>query len=153
ADGDFGAQGDWLVLDGVLSDTLRYTGNELLQHSLQWEGLWNLDDEEARDVLLSYEARYFHRQTDDRSFFARLAASWSRNLNAQRQVVLGGLEGARGFKNRLQTGDRHVLLSLEERVYTDIHLWNLIRVGGAVFVDVGRTWNPEPGAETDEPLL
>lgn len=150
---NFGSRGDWLVLDGSVSDTLRYTGTDLLQHSLQWEGLWDLDEEEARDVLLSYQARYFHRRSDTRAFFARFETSWSKDLNTHRQVELGGLNGARGFRNRFQTGDSHAVLSLEERVYTDIHLWNLIRVGGAVFLDIGRTWKPEPGAETDDPLL
>ncbi len=31
-----------------------------------------------------------------------------------------------------------LLLSLEERMYTNFHLFNLIRVGWAIFLDMGR---------------
>ena len=41
------------------------------------------------------------------------------------------------------------MLSLEERVYTDLHLFNLIRIGAAAFFDVGRAW--EPGADSGIP--
>jgi hemolysin activation/secretion protein len=42
-------------------------------------------------------------------------------------------------------------LTLEERMYTDIHLFNLIRVGWAMFIDIGRAWNPDgdDGIEDD----
>ncbi|MDD9959297.1 MAG: BamA/TamA family outer membrane protein, partial [Gammaproteobacteria bacterium] len=78
---------------------------------------------------------------------------YSKNLNSHRQVVLGGESGARAFDNRFQVGDRSVILTLEERLYTDLHLWNLIRVGGALFVDVGRAWSPDFDNGVEEELL
>ena len=66
-------------------------------------------------------------------------------------MVLGGFTGTRAFENEFQAGDRRVLLTLEERLYTDIHLFNLLRLGGAVFMDVGRAWEPgvNDGLEDD----
>ncbi|MDP6414243.1 MAG: hypothetical protein QGG54_04320, partial [Gammaproteobacteria bacterium] len=147
----FGSDQDRLVVDGFFSDTLFFNNDVLWQHSLEWEGLWNLDEDVAEDVQISYETRYFRRQTDNRSFFASLEAVYSKHLNSHRQILLGGLSGARAFDNRFQVGDRSLLLTLEERLYTDIHLWNLIRVGGALFVDVGRAWEPgfDNGVEDD----
>ena len=134
----FGSDQDRVVVDGFLSDTLFYNGEMLWQHSLEWEGMWNGQTDEAEDLLISYHTRYFLRQSDRTSFFASFKAQYSKNLNSHRQVVLGGESGARAFDNRFQVGDRSVILTLEERLYTDLHLWNLIRVGGALFVDVGR---------------
>ncbi|HAJ76934.1 MAG TPA: hypothetical protein DCM64_10820 [Gammaproteobacteria bacterium] len=147
----FGSDQDRLVLEGFFSDTLFFNDDVLWQHLLEWEGLWNLDEDVAEDVEISYETRYYRRQTDNRSFFASLEAVYSKHLNGHRQILLGGLSGARAFDNRFQVGDRSLLLTLEERLYTDIHLWNLVRVGGALFIDVGRAWEPgfDNGVEDD----
>jgi outer membrane translocation and assembly module TamA len=56
------------------------------------------------------------------------------------QLVLGGDNGLRGYPLRYQTGARRVLLTAEQRIYTDVYLWRLFRLGGAAFVDVGRAW-------------
>ncbi len=135
-----GADGDYLIARGSFSDTLGYDDDSLWQHSLSFEGFYDRARETSEDVLLRYENRYFRRQTAQRSFFARAEAVYSRNLRGHRQVVLGAQTGARAFDNRFLVGDRRLVVSVEERLYTDIHLFNLIRVGAAVFADAGRTW-------------
>lgn len=147
----FGSDADHLVLEGSFQDTLRYNRKMLWQHSLSLESLFNQDINETEDFLLSYENRYFRRQTSHNSFLVNFRATYSDNLTSHRQILMGGNEGARGFENEFQVGDRSVLLSVEERVYTDIHLFNLIRLGGSVFADAGRAWEPgvESGFEDD----
>jgi outer membrane protein assembly factor BamA len=51
----------------------------------------------------------------------------------------------------LQAGTRRVALTLEERLYSDVHLFNLFRLGWAIFVDVGKAWDPgvDSGFEDD----
>jgi len=137
-----GSDQNRLVFRGRYGNTLNYDRISLWQHHLRVEGFWNETSGQSEDVLISYENRYFRRQADNRSFFASFNATWSHNLNSHRQVLLGGASGARAFKNEFQTGDRKVLLTLEERVYSDLHLLNLIRVGAALFIDVGRAWAP-----------
>lgn len=56
------------------------------------------------------------------------------------ELLIGGDSGLRGYPMRYQSGHRRALFTLEERAYSDIYLWQLFRVGGAVFVDVGRAW-------------
>lgn len=148
-----GSSQDRLVFEGVFNDTLIYNEDILLRHELEWESLWNLDTHASEDVLISWGARYFKRQTSHRSFFAKLEGVWSHNLNTNQQVVLGGDNGVRGFENRFQVGDRRVVFSMEERMYTDIHLFNLIRLGWALFVDVGRAWEPGEDDGIDEDIL
>ncbi len=146
----FGSDHDRLAFDGHFSDTLAYTDDQLWRHNVEWSGWWNLDSGASEDVLVEYEMRYFRRHSPRRSFFARLEGVYSQNLNEHRQVTLGGLAGARAFDNRYQVGDRRILLNLEERIYSDIHLLNLLHVGGALFVDAGRAWEPgSPSATPD----
>jgi outer membrane protein assembly factor BamA len=147
----FGSDQDRLLLEARYSNTLHYDDDELWQHEIQADGFWNRKLSDLEDFVLHYENRYLHRQKGSFAFFASLEASWSRNLNPNRQLFMGGVAGARAFDNRLQAGDRSFVISLEERYYSDLHLFNLIRVGAAVFADVGRAWasGVDDGLEDD----
>ncbi|MEX0942692.1 MAG: hypothetical protein WD002_09120 [Pseudomonadales bacterium] len=142
---NLGSDQDRLIASGAFRDTLDYDDKSLLQHNISWQGLWNFDTSKSEDVQASYFIRYFHSQTTHRSFYSSFSATWTHNLNSNNQIILGGLTGARAFDNRFQTGDRKMLLTLEERQYTDVHFLNLIRLGFAAFLDIGRAW--EPGAD------
>jgi len=142
----FGSDEDRLVLEGAFNDTILYNNKILWRHNISLRGLWNFETKEPEEVLVDYTMRYFRTQTEHRSFFASFNAVYSKNLNTNQQVVLGGETGARAFTNRLQVGDRRVVLSLEERFYSDIHILNLLRFGWAMFIDVGRAW--EPGVDS-----
>lgn len=55
-------------------------------------------------------------------------------------LMLGGEEGLRGYPLRYQSGTRRVLMTVEQRFFTDLFVWRLFRLGGAAYVDVGRAW-------------
>jgi hemolysin activation/secretion protein len=55
-------------------------------------------------------------------------------------LLLGGDNGLRGYPLRYQAGNHRALITLEERLYTDIFLWRLFRLGAAAYIDVGRAW-------------
>jgi hypothetical protein len=138
----FGSDQNRLVLQGGYVDTLFYDGRQLSQHEVHFDGFWNEANGQLEDFVLSYEARYFRRQSGPFGLFVNFKAAYSENLNSNRQIVMGGIAGARAFDNRFQAGDRSVVLSVEERVYSNLHLFNLVRVGAAVFADIGRAWEP-----------
>ena len=71
-------------------------------------------------------------------------ASWGNNLDLDNLVDLGGDTGLRGYPLRYQTGDSRILLTAEQRYFTDWYPFRLFRVGGAVFADIGRTWGDNP---------
>ncbi|MFT7243840.1 MAG: outer membrane protein assembly factor BamA [Candidatus Azotimanducaceae bacterium] len=142
ADG-FGSDQDRLVYGGIFSDTILYTKKVLLRHELKWEGINNYDTDRSEDVVVNYDMTYFRSQTTHRSFFAELKLLWTENLDSHRQILLGGENGVRGYDRRLQSGDRSVVLTLEERQYTNYHPLNLAYLGFAVFIDIGRAWNPD----------
>ena len=61
-------------------------------------------------------------------------------------MLLGGDNGLRGYPLRYQAGEKSVLLTLEQRFYTDWYPWRLFRVGYAVFMDAGRVTGTDPRA-------
>jgi hypothetical protein len=83
----------------------------------------------------------FYGHPDDRTLtFLSLSGDAVKDPNLAAQLVLGGDTGLRGYPRNYQTGDRRLLLNVEERVYSDWYPLRLIRVGGAVFYDRGRAW-------------
>lgn len=98
----------------------------------------------ARDLLLSLGTRLDVRQSEKRLLHARISANVGKNLDTDHSIYLGGDNGLRGYPLRYQAGDKSMLFTLEQRMFTDWHVFRLFRVGAAVFFDAGRTWGASP---------
>ncbi len=103
-----------------------------------------VDEGSSANTQIGIDARYYNQITQKRLFFMKLDASWGNDLDLDNLVELGGDSGLRGYPLRYQTGDSRMLLTVEQRVFTDWYPWRLFRVGGAVFADIGRTWGDNP---------
>jgi hypothetical protein len=106
-----------------------------------------------RNAVLSAEARYYRRTSEKTKFFATVNGAISEELDLDRQLLLGGDTGLRGYPLRYQAGTSLALLTLEERYYTDWYPWRLFHVAGAVFYDMGRTWGTDVTGATSAGLL
>ncbi len=88
-----------------------------------------------------FSLRYYGPQSARAAFFAGLSGDRLGNgAAAPDELLLGGDSGLRGYPIRYQSGERRVLFTVEQRYYTDWHIFQLMRVGGAAFYDVGRAW-------------
>ena len=105
-----------------------------------------VEDGDGENSLFHAGARYYSKQSKKRLFFAALYGAWGQDLDLDNFLELGGDSGLRGYPLRYQTGDARLLLSVEERYFTDWYPFRLFRVGFAVFADVGRTWGDNPAA-------
>jgi hemolysin activation/secretion protein len=91
--------------------------------------------------VLSSSARYYLQQDRRAVFFTSLTGDRTRYANATQLLSLGGDNGLRGYPAKHQSGDRRVVFTTEERFYTDWYPLRLLRIGGAVFFDIGRAWS------------
>ena len=98
----------------------------------------------AKNSLLNAHAQYYHTQSTKRLFYAGLSATIGHSLDLDNPVEIGGDSGLRGYPLRYQSGDRKLLLTLEQRFFTDWYPFRLVRIGGAVFADAGRVWGEDP---------
>lgn len=105
------------------------------------------------DTLLSASARYYHRQSERRLFYAGLAVDAGEKLDADRELMLGGDTGLRGYPLRYQGGQGRWLFTVEQRVFTNWYPFRLVHVGAAAFVDVGGTWGRDPFASNTHKAL
>jgi len=94
--------------------------------------------------LIKLHARYYRTQSEKRLFFATLSATVGDALDLDNPVQLGGDTGIRGYPQRYQNGESKVVLTIEQRFFTDWYPFRLTRVGMAVFADAGRVWGRNP---------
>jgi len=136
---NFGADRNaWI---GSLSGTATFEWSHRI-HTLLLSSSTNgrIEDGHARNVLVNADANYYWRVADRQLFYAGLHGAASSDLDAERQLLLGGDTGLRGYPLRYQDGSSLALLTLEHRIYTKYYLFRLLHVGGAVFFDMGRAW-------------
>jgi len=108
-----------------------------------------VEREGLRNGLVSAQLRYFLRSRGGHLFHATLHFDAGHRLDGDTQLLLGGDSGLRGYPLRYQEGNRRVLLTLEQRFFHDRELFHLVRIGAAVFADVGKAWTVgEPGPES-----
>ncbi len=140
-----------LVLNARFQDGVRSGADgHLALFGASLEGFADLDGGGVEDFLASAWVRYRYRQTPKLAFHASGTFSHARNLRADRQLLLGGDSGLRGFPNRYQAGERSFVVTFEERYFSDLYLFRILRVGAALFADVGRAWFP--GGSDAEPF-
>lgn len=98
--------------------------------------------------------QYYQPQGSHWLFYASAAGDRLTHPGLTDELLLGGDNGLRGYPLRYQSGHRRMLFTVEERAYSDLYVWRLFRLGGAVFADVGRAWggdtiNPKTGWLSD----
>jgi hypothetical protein len=99
-----------------------------------------ISDGLARGQRLGGQAQYYLPQSPHRLFYAAASADVLTRPAGGDALLLGGDNGLRGYPLRYQSGTRRALFTVEERFYTDLYVWQLFRIGGAAFLDVGRAW-------------
>lgn len=108
------------------------------------------DDGSVANSEWNVSASYYNQISSKRLSVTTLEATVGNNLDLDNLVDLGGDTGLRGYPLRYQSGDAKLLLTAEQRYFTDWYPFKLVRVGGAIFADVGRVWGDNPAG--DPPL-
>jgi len=103
-----------------------------------------VDDGRSANREISVNARFYHQASEKRLLFMTIGGSHGKRLDLDNYVELGGDTGLRGYPLRYQTGESKLLLTIEQRYFTDWYPFKLARVGGAIFADAGRSWGDGP---------
>ena len=117
------------------------TRSSILLTSAGLAGRYAADGSE--NASLGGAARYYHRHGHHLLYYAAASADVLHDPDSPSGLQLGGDNGLRGYPLRYQSGTKRALMTLEARAYSDWYPFRLIRVGAAVFYDVGRAWGGE----------
>ncbi len=145
SDRSFGSDRNALIYEASYSNTNQTFSDHLLLVNVSSSG--RLGDGFAENIFLNNEVRYFFPMFENQVFYSQLNFDVAHHLDDQNQLMLGGESGLRGYPARVQDGNRRLLFRMEQRVYTDWHVLQLIYVAGAAFFDVGKAWTPGETAE------
>jgi hypothetical protein len=149
----FGADIDRAVFDATYGDAFWVGENGYFRYRASVDGYWNRDDAKLENTYASVGASFHLSQSPQLAMFSSADFTYTRGLTADRQLFLGGETGLRGYPLRFQVGDRSWRFSFEERYFTDLHLFNIFRVGAAAFFDVGRAWFPGDSSSGEYAVL
>lgn len=137
-----------IVLQGNASDTLLSQRKTLLQWRSDWYGRWNQNNNAWEDTLINFDLDFHRGQTEKRTLYMGFSAAKAIHLNSSQQLTLGGSNGLRGFDSHYLNGDARMKFTIEERYFSDLQLFQLLRVGYAGFFDVGKVYgDPLWGAD------
>ncbi len=107
----------------------------------------------ARNLIADAAAKYYWRWREDWLLYAALSGTTTYALDPDMQLLLGGDNGMRGYPLRFESGTSRALFTVEQRFFTDWYPFRLVRVGGAAFADIGRTWGSGVIGNSDPGLL
>lgn len=146
SDESLGADRDALIYSARASRGFGSLEESALFLSASVDG--RLESGHAVNATVNANVRYYRTQSKKRLFFATLSATEGHALDLDNPVQIGGDSGLRGYPLRYQSGDSKMLVTVEQRYFTDWYPFRLVRIGGAVFADAGRVWGKNPlGAE------
>ena len=70
-------------------------------------------------------------------------ATIGQNLDINNRPYLGGDNRLRGYPARYQAGNSRIVFTVEQRYFTDWYPFRIARIGGAIFMDIGKTWDDD----------
>jgi hypothetical protein len=112
-----------------------------------------LVDGEVERQRAGARLQYYLPQSRRWLFYASVGADLLTNPAPLDTLYVGGDNGLRGYPLRYQSGTQRALLTVEERLYTDLYLLRLFRIGAAGFLDVGRAWGGPSSDPTNDRWL
>lgn len=145
-----GADDGRVVISTGVRDAARTSRGWLVSGFARIDGAVTLSDGEAENLIGTLGARLYVPQGSRFGFFASAEGDWAEGLTVDRQLLLGGDNGLRGYPQRFQDGDRRLRIRVEERWFASAHPFRLFRYGAALFLDAGRAWFPGDEDDDDE---
>lgn len=147
----YGADRNALIWSSSLSRGLTPGDGHIIEMSAGISG--RIEHSEAQNTIVSGAGRYYWRQSPRRLLFVSLQADAATHLDADNALTLGGDNGLRGYPLRYQAGTGRWIFTAEQRLFSNWYPFRLVRVGGAVFYDMGRTWGDNPRGSRSLGLL
>ncbi|MFQ5608939.1 MAG: hypothetical protein ACE5F8_01560 [Woeseiaceae bacterium] len=144
SDTSFGADRDALIYTLVAGKGFGSMDKTALLTSATVRGRHESGD--TANATSNVKLQYYWRQSEKLLFFTLIDATVGHDLDLDSPVQIGGDSGLRGYPLRYQAGDGRVLVTVEQRYFTDWYPFRLFRVGGAIFFDAGRTFGDNPVA-------
>lgn len=106
--------------------------------------------EVVRNTFVTFNGKYYKRFSRH-TVATHFKANIGYELDPSRQFQLGGDSGLRGYDARAFTGEKLLLLNLEDRQFWgEISAPVQLAIGTVVFVDAGNVWNRDEDIDLED---
>jgi len=95
---------------------------------------------EGENVVSGFDFRHYYIGLPRQTLVFHADHSWGHNLDGDKQFLLGGESGLRGYDNRRFDGNKRLLLNVEDRVYLVFDWLHILSVAFSPFADAGYVW-------------
>lgn len=133
---------------GKISNVVDVRDHHILEMSAEVDGRHHLSDGFNDSSVIGGEIAYNYFINDKNRWYARIRYDVGQDLLQHEQLTAGDDTGMRGYPTDFQRGEQRYIFSLERRYFSDIHLLNIVRMGGVIFFDAGRAWGADDGLPT-----
>jgi hypothetical protein len=136
--GWLGNDEDFVQYDLSYSDLLGVGDQHLLQFQAYATGRYYDSSAMPDERLWGGDIGYHYLMGDKNRWYIQLRYDQGHQLAEHRELTTGGGYDMRGYPVDYQRGDRRYVFRIERRYISNIHLFNLLRMGGVVYLDAGR---------------
>lgn len=114
--------------------------DHLLEAGVNLDARYHTSLSTGNSRVLGFNLGYHYLEDAKRRWYAGMQYDIGQDLAQFEELTVGDVNGLRGYPTDFQRGKQRYRFTLERRYFTDIHLFNLMRVGTVVFVDAGKSW-------------
>ncbi len=125
------------------SNVVDIDGNKIFEYEVTVNGRKHLQISELDPVIVTTHMSYNFFEDEKNRWYSRIDYDVGQNLAQYQELTVGGITGLRGYPVDYSRGTKRYVFTLERRYFSDIHIFNLLRVGGVVFFDMGKAWGLE----------
>ncbi|WP_062066114.1 hypothetical protein [Cellvibrio sp. OA-2007] len=131
-------------------DVIRYIGNysnivdfdkqHIFETTLELDGRHHSSVNGIDSAVAGINLTYNYFQDAKRRWYLGFRYDIGQDLAQYEELTVGDITGLRGYPTDYQRGDERYVLTIERRYFTDMHIFNLMRVGAVMFFDMGKAW-------------
>lgn len=134
-----------LFMGGQFSRWLHLSPNTFSR--LQAEASGRVEAGIGQNLVSQIDLRHYYLGLPRQTLVVHAEQTWGHNLDGDKQFVLGGESGLRGYDNRRFDGNKRLLLNVEDRLYLVYDWLHLVSVALAGFADAGFAWRAGEGQD------
>jgi outer membrane protein assembly factor BamA len=137
---NLGNKDDVLRYKAEYTNIIDFSDTHLLELEMKLDGRQHFKYEDLDPNILTSSIAYHYLVDEKNRWYARLELGMGEDLPQYQELTVGGITGLRGYPIDYLRGDRRYVFTLERRYFSDVHIFNLLRMGAVVFFDVGKAW-------------
>ncbi len=128
---------------GKYSYIVDFDARHIFETSLKLDGRHYNRLANGNSAVMTASFAYNYFDDDKRRWYMGLNYSLGQDLAQYEELTVGDMTGLRGYPTDFQRGEKSYVFTIERRYFSDIHVFNILRLGAVAFFDVGKAWGLE----------